>query len=203
VLIGLFAFAAVIVRGADGFAAAVSLGVLLIGFGGGFFAVGTLAGAMARERNRRERPGARRLGRGAGDQCRASPSPSAARFATACGAGRVGTAGRFQAPRRARRVEHIGGAGSIRLFGQFQSTAGFFGVTTMQIGAITQYIDVAQIVLYAFWIFFFSLLVYLRREDKREGYPLESDRTDRYRPHPGAGLPAHAAAQDLQAAARR
>jgi len=48
----------------------------------------------------------------------------------------------------------------------------------MQIGAITQYIDVAQIVLYAFWIFFFSLLVYLRREDKREGYPLESDRTD-------------------------
>jgi MFS transporter, BCD family, chlorophyll transporter len=27
------------------------LGVLLIGFGGGFFAVGTLAGAMARERN--------------------------------------------------------------------------------------------------------------------------------------------------------
>lgn len=49
----------------------------------------------------------------------------------------------------------------------------------MQIGAITQYIDVAQIVLYAFWIFFFSLLIYLRREDKREGYPLESDRTER------------------------
>lgn len=48
----------------------------------------------------------------------------------------------------------------------------------MQIGAITQYIDVAQIVLYAFWIFFFGLLVYLRREDKREGYPLESDRTE-------------------------
>jgi photosynthetic reaction center H subunit len=48
----------------------------------------------------------------------------------------------------------------------------------MQIGAITQYIDVAQIVLYVFWIFFFGLLVYLRREDKREGYPLESDRTD-------------------------
>jgi photosynthetic reaction center H subunit len=49
----------------------------------------------------------------------------------------------------------------------------------MQIGAITQYIDVAQIVLYAFWIFFFGLLVYLRREDKREGYPLESDRSER------------------------
>jgi photosynthetic reaction center H subunit len=49
----------------------------------------------------------------------------------------------------------------------------------MQTGAITQYIDVAQIVLYAFWIFFAGLLVYLRREDKREGYPLESDRSER------------------------
>jgi len=44
-------------------------------------------------------------------------------------------------------------------------------------GAITQYIDVAQILLYAFWIFFAGLIVYLRREDKREGYPLESDRS--------------------------
>lgn len=43
-------------------------------------------------------------------------------------------------------------------------------------GAITNYIDVAQIVLYAFWIFFAGLIIYLRREDKREGYPLESDR---------------------------
>jgi photosynthetic reaction center H subunit len=39
-------------------------------------------------------------------------------------------------------------------------------------GAITEYIDVAQIVLYAFWIFFAGLIFYLRREDKREGYPL-------------------------------
>ncbi|MGD8643426.1 MAG: photosynthetic reaction center subunit H [Chromatiales bacterium] len=44
-------------------------------------------------------------------------------------------------------------------------------------GAITSYIDVAQLVLYAFWIFFFGLILYLRREDKREGYPLESDRS--------------------------
>ncbi|MEM1081941.1 MAG: photosynthetic reaction center subunit H [Pseudomonadota bacterium] len=44
---------------------------------------------------------------------------------------------------------------------------------------ITAYIDVAQIVLYAFWVFFAVLIVYLRREDKREGYPLDSDRTDR------------------------
>jgi photosynthetic reaction center H subunit len=46
----------------------------------------------------------------------------------------------------------------------------------MPVGAITGYIDVAQLVLYAFWIFFAGLIFYLRREDKREGYPLESDR---------------------------
>jgi len=43
-----------------------------------------------------------------------------------------------------------------------------------EIGAITGYIDVAQLVLYAFWIFFAGLIIYLRMEDKREGYPLES-----------------------------
>ncbi len=43
-------------------------------------------------------------------------------------------------------------------------------------GAITSYIDIAQVVLYAFWIFFAGLIFYLRREDKREGYPLETDR---------------------------
>jgi photosynthetic reaction center H subunit len=47
----------------------------------------------------------------------------------------------------------------------------------MKTGAITGYIDVAQIALYAFWIFFACLILYLRREDKREGYPLESDRS--------------------------
>ena len=49
----------------------------------------------------------------------------------------------------------------------------------MPTGAITGYIDVAQLVLYAFWIFFAGLIFYLRREDKREGYPLESDRSGR------------------------
>jgi photosynthetic reaction center H subunit len=49
----------------------------------------------------------------------------------------------------------------------------------METGAITGYIDVAQLVLYAFWIFFAGLVIYLRREDKREGYPLESGRTER------------------------
>jgi photosynthetic reaction center H subunit len=62
----------------------------------------------------------------------------------------------------------------------------------MNVGAITQYIDVAQIVLYAFWIFFIGLIIYLRREDKREGYPLESDRsarTDRVKIVGFPGLP--------------
>jgi photosynthetic reaction center H subunit len=45
-------------------------------------------------------------------------------------------------------------------------------------GAITQYMDVAQIVLYAFWVFFAGLIFYLRREDKREGYPLVYDRKE-------------------------
>lgn len=46
-------------------------------------------------------------------------------------------------------------------------------------GAFTEYFDVAQVALYVFWIFFAGLIIYLRREDKREGYPLESDRTAR------------------------
>lgn len=45
-------------------------------------------------------------------------------------------------------------------------------------GEITGYIDVAQVVLYAFWVFFFGLIFYLRREDKREGYPLVADRLE-------------------------
>jgi photosynthetic reaction center H subunit len=49
----------------------------------------------------------------------------------------------------------------------------------MTTGAITGYIDVAQLTLYGFWIFFAALIIYLRREDKREGYPLESDRASR------------------------
>jgi photosynthetic reaction center H subunit len=47
--------------------------------------------------------------------------------------------------------------------------------------ALTKSIDVAQVVLYVFWIFFAGLILYLRREDKREGYPLVSDRSDRIR----------------------
>jgi photosynthetic reaction center H subunit len=46
----------------------------------------------------------------------------------------------------------------------------------METGAITQYVDVAQLVLYAFWIFFFGLIYYLARENHREGYPMDPGR---------------------------
>lgn len=46
----------------------------------------------------------------------------------------------------------------------------------MVTAAITPYIDVAQLVLYAFWIFFAGLIYYLVRENHREGYPMDSDR---------------------------
>jgi photosynthetic reaction center H subunit len=42
-------------------------------------------------------------------------------------------------------------------------------------GAITQYVDLAQLVLYAFWIFFAGLIYYLIRENHREGYPMETE----------------------------
>lgn len=46
----------------------------------------------------------------------------------------------------------------------------------METGAITQYVDVAQIVLYLFWVFFAGLVYYLLRENHREGYPLDPGR---------------------------
>ena len=46
----------------------------------------------------------------------------------------------------------------------------------MQTGAITPYIDVAQLVLYLFWLFFAGLIYYLVRENHREGYPMDSGR---------------------------
>ncbi len=44
----------------------------------------------------------------------------------------------------------------------------------METGAITQYVDVAQIVLYMFWAFFAGLIYYLLRENHREGYPMDN-----------------------------
>lgn len=35
--------------------------------------------------------------------------------------------------------------------------------------------DLAQLVLYLFWIFFFGLIIYIQRETMREGYPMEAE----------------------------
>lgn len=42
----------------------------------------------------------------------------------------------------------------------------------MEVGALTEHLDVAQVALYVFWLFFAALLFYLQRETRREGYPL-------------------------------
>lgn len=41
------------------------------------------------------------------------------------------------------------------------------------IGAFTQQIDLPQVLIVGFVLFFLGLVYYIRREDKREGYPLE------------------------------
>lgn len=46
-------------------------------------------------------------------------------------------------------------------------------------------IDLAEILLLTFTLFFFGLVLYLRREDRREGYPLEEDTTGRLEPLEG------------------
>lgn len=48
----------------------------------------------------------------------------------------------------------------------------------MESGAITSYIDVAQLTLYTFWACFAGLIYYLRREDKREGFPMVAEVSD-------------------------
>ncbi len=50
-------------------------------------------------------------------------------------------------------------------------------------------IDAAQVVLYAFWIFFACLIWYLQAESRREGYPLENDITGDYNKDPWLQLP--------------
>ncbi|MEL6946274.1 MAG: photosynthetic reaction center subunit H [Pseudomonadota bacterium] len=51
------------------------------------------------------------------------------------------------------------------------------------------YIDGAQIVLYAFWVFFAGLVWYLQAESRREGYPLEDDVSGSYNKDPVITLP--------------
>lgn len=45
----------------------------------------------------------------------------------------------------------------------------------MQIGAFTQYFDIAQITLWGWWVFFAGLILHINRESRREGFPLVSD----------------------------
>ncbi|MCB1519042.1 MAG: photosynthetic reaction center subunit H [Hyphomicrobiaceae bacterium] len=52
-------------------------------------------------------------------------------------------------------------------------------------GEITGTLDVAQVVLYVFWIFFAGLIFYLRREDRREGYPLYSEPANAFKDDSG------------------
>ena len=46
-------------------------------------------------------------------------------------------------------------------------------------------VDVAAVITALFVMFFIGLVAYLRREDRREGYPLEDDVTGRLEPSPG------------------
>ncbi len=59
----------------------------------------------------------------------------------------------------------------------------------METGSIVGSIDVAQVTLYVFWVFFAALLWYIRQEDRREGYPLENDVTGEYDKDPWLWLP--------------
>ncbi|MDY8108493.1 photosynthetic reaction center subunit H [Fulvimarina sp. 2208YS6-2-32] len=47
----------------------------------------------------------------------------------------------------------------------------------MPTGAFTEQLDLPLLLVIAFFLFFLALVYYLRGEDKREGYPLVSDRT--------------------------
>jgi photosynthetic reaction center H subunit len=47
------------------------------------------------------------------------------------------------------------------------------------VGNITGYVDLAQILLYVFWVFFAGLIYYLVQENHREGYPMESGSSGR------------------------
>jgi photosynthetic reaction center H subunit len=48
----------------------------------------------------------------------------------------------------------------------------------MESNSFLEYVDAAQVALYGFWAFFAGLIWYLHREDKREGYPLDTNRVD-------------------------
>jgi len=56
-------------------------------------------------------------------------------------------------------------------------------------GSVVGSIDVAQVVLYVFWVFFAGLIWYIRQEDRREGYPLEADVTGKHDKNPWLFVP--------------
>ena len=47
------------------------------------------------------------------------------------------------------------------------------------VGYITSHLDLAQLLLYVFWVFFAGLIYYLVAENHREGYPMESSSSGR------------------------
>ncbi|MEO1018716.1 MAG: photosynthetic reaction center subunit H [Pseudomonadota bacterium] len=52
----------------------------------------------------------------------------------------------------------------------------------MLVEGMGNHLDLAIVTLYIFWIFFAGLIFYLRREDRREGYPLVAEPPRRGRP---------------------
>ena len=54
---------------------------------------------------------------------------------------------------------------------------------------IVGYYDFASLALYAFWAFFAGLVIWLQRENMREGFPLISERTGEPLPTAGLALP--------------
>ncbi|MEM9302472.1 MAG: photosynthetic reaction center subunit H [Pseudomonadota bacterium] len=55
--------------------------------------------------------------------------------------------------------------------------------------AFTQQLDLTAILFTLFWVFFLGLVYYLQREAKREGYPLDSDRSEAVNVQGFPGLP--------------
>ena len=197
----------------------------LIGFGGGLFAVGTLTAAMAwsapSTSASRSAPGAPCRPRppasaialgGALRDARRRRSPR-----RACSGSALTSAGhrlrRRLSPRDRAAVRHpdrprTAGApsGAPRVDRRTRPVSAWptcparhhsrQGDLTMGTGAITQYIDVAQLVLYVFWIFFAGLIYYLRARGQARGLSAG----DRARPRRHARAGRHAGAQDLPAA---
>jgi photosynthetic reaction center H subunit len=56
-------------------------------------------------------------------------------------------------------------------------------------GEFVEGIDLVDVSLWLFTLFFFGLIFYLRREDRREGYPLEADTTGKQEPSGTVWMP--------------